>query len=207
MRVMPLQPIWMAPQEKNMIVRKVLVSALIAAGTIAAVATPTASMAQVEFNLNFGPPAALYEPIPEPRSGYIWQGGHWNWDGHRHVWNAGNWQASRPGYSYNAPRWVQSNNGRWNYQASRWDRDGDGIRNNRDATPDGANRSWDRDGDGIRNSRDATPDGRITRSDRDGDGIRNSRDATPDGVARRGDRDGDGVSNSRDRYPSNPNYR
>ena len=166
-----------------MIMKKVLVSALIAAGTIAAVATPTASMAQVEFNLNFGPPAAIYEPIPEPRSGYIWQGGHWNWNGQRHVWNAGNWQASR------------------------WDRDGDGIRNNRDATPDGANRSWDRDGDGIRNSRDATPDGRNTRSDRDGDGIRNSRDATPDGVARRGDRDGDGVSNSRDRYPSNPNYR
>ena len=167
-----------------MFIRKTLVSALFAAGTIAGVAAPTASMAQLDIYLNFGPPAAVYEPIPAPRSGYIWQGGHWNWDGNQHVWNGGSWHAARPGYRYNAPHWVQ-NNGRWSYQASRWDRDGDGIRNSRDATPDGRNTSWDRDGDGIRNSRDATPDG----------------------VARRGDRDGDGVSNYRDRYPSNPNYR
>jgi hypothetical protein len=181
---MPSQAIWMALQEKNMIMKKVLVSALFAAGTIAAVATPTASMAQVEFNLTFGPPAAIYEPIPEARRGYVWQAGHWNWNGNRHVWNAGSWQASRPGYSYNAPRWVE-NNGRWSYQASRWDRDGDGIPNNRDATPNGRNQNWDRDGDGIRNSRDATPDG----------------------VHRRSDRDHDGVSDNRDRYPNNPNYR
>ena len=139
-----------------MIMRKVLVSALFAAGTIAAVATPTASMAQVEFNLTFGPPVTIYEPVPAPRSGYIWQAGHWNWDGNRHVWSNGNWQAARPGYSYNAPRWVE-HNGRWNYQASRWDRDGDGIRNSRDATPDGVARRSDRDGDGIPNNRDRYP--------------------------------------------------
>ena len=139
-----------------MITRNVLVSALFAAGTIAAVATPTASMAQLEFNLTFGPPAAIYEPIPAPRSGYIWQAGHWNWDGNRHVWNAGSWQASRPGYNYHAPRWVE-NNGRWSYQASRWDRDGDGIANNRDATPDGVARSPDRDRDGVPDKRDQYP--------------------------------------------------
>jgi hypothetical protein len=156
MHVMPLQSNWMALQEKNMIMRKALVSALFAAGTIAGVAMPTASMAQLDINLSFGPPAAIYEPIPAPRSGYIWQGGHWNWDGNRHVWNAGNWQALRPGYSYYAPRWVE-NNGRWSYQASRWDRDGDGIPNSRDATPNGVARRSDRDGDGVPNNRDRYP--------------------------------------------------
>ena len=164
-----------------MFTKKTVVSALFAAGTIAALVTPGSSIAQIDVFLNFGPPAAQYEPVPEPRSGYVWSRGHWQWDGNRHVWNAGNWQASRPGYYYSSPQWVERN-GRWSYQASRWDRDGDGIPNRRDATPDGAVRSWDRDGDGIPNRRDATPDGAV----------------------RRGDRDGDGVSNRNDRFPDNP---
>ena len=139
-----------------MIMRKVFVSALFAAGTIAGVATPTASMAQLDVNLNFGPPAAIYEATPAPRSGYVWQGGHWNWDGKRHNWNRGSWHAERPGYRHHAPQWVQ-NNGRWSYQASRWDRDGDGVPNRRDPTPDGGSRPGDRDGDGVPNRRDNYP--------------------------------------------------
>lgn len=168
-----------------MFTKKLLVSAFLAAGMIGAVATPLPSMAAVEIQLNFAPPAARYEAVPAPRRGYVWSAGHWRWNGSRHVWAPGTWHAARSGYVYNQPRWVE-NNGRWRYQASRWDRDGDGIPNNRDATPGGR---------------------KATRGDRDGDGIPNNRDRTPDGVVQRGDKDRDGVPDNRDRYPNNPNYR
>ena len=171
-----------------MFVKKVLVSALFAAGMIGAVATPLPSVAAVDINLNFGPPAARYEAVPEPRRGYVWSPGYWQWSSNRsrHYWVAGSWQRARPGYAYHAPTWVERD-GRWHHTASRWDRDGDGIPNNRDRTPDGVN---------------------PTRGDRDGDGIPNRRDPTPDGVvARPRDRDGDGVPDSRDNFPNNPNRR
>ena len=169
-----------------MFMKKVLVSALFAMGMVGSVATPLSSVAAADIYLNFGPPAARYERVPEPRNGYVWAPGHWQWNGNRnnHVWVAGAWQRTRPGYAYHAPQWVERN-GRWHYQVSRWDRDGDGIRNNRDSTPDGAG----------------------SRKDRDGDGIPNNRDRTPDGANRPRDRDRDGVPDNRDNWPNNPNYR
>ena len=119
-----------------MLMKKVLVSALLAAGTIGAVVAPLASLAQVEIYLNYGPPAPRYEVIPAPREGYVWSGGHWQWQGNRHIWIAGNWQAARPGYTYYEPQWVEREGRRgWNYRASRWDRDGDGVPNRQDRRP------------------------------------------------------------------------
>jgi len=123
-----------------MIAKKFLVSALLAAGTIAALATPLTSVAQVGVYLNIAPPVVRYEAVPEPRSGYVWSNGHWQYDGRQHVWADGSWQDARPGYVYSQPRWVE-NNGRWGYQGSRWDRDGDGVPNNRDAFPNNRNRN------------------------------------------------------------------
>jgi hypothetical protein len=167
-----------------MFTKKVLVSALIAAGTLGAAATPLPSVAasNVDIQLNFGPPPARYEAVPAPRHGYEWEPGHWQWNGHRHVWVAGHWIRERPGYAYYAPRWVERD-GRWHYQPSRWDRDGDGIPNRNDPTPNGR-RSWDRDGDGIPNRNDPTPDG-VRPRDRDGDGVPNRYDAAPDNPYRR----------------------
>ena len=121
-----------------MLTRKVLVSALIAAGAIGAVATPLTSVAQIY--LQIGPPAVRYEAVPAPREGYIWSNGHWGYDGRQHAWTEGSWQASRPGYTYYQPRWVE-NNGRWGYHGSRWDRDGDGVPDRRDAFPNNRNRN------------------------------------------------------------------
>lgn len=122
-----------------MIVKKVLVSALFTAGFIGAVATPLSSVAQVEIYLNTAPPAVRYEAVPAPRSGYVWSNGHYQSDGSTYVWTAGDWQAARPGYVYVSPQWVERG-GRWNYQPSRWDRDGDGVPNRQDAAPNNPNR-------------------------------------------------------------------
>lgn len=119
-----------------MFTKKVLVSALFAAGVIGAVATPLPSSAQVY--LQIGPPAVRYEAVPAPRDGYVWSNGVWQYNGSTHVWAPGEWQAARPGYTYSQPRWVE-NNGRWGYQASRWDRDGDGVPNRQDRAPNNPN--------------------------------------------------------------------
>ncbi len=140
-----------------MIMKKVLVSVLFAAGIIGAVATSVPSMAAVDIQLNFGPPADRYEAVPAPRRGYIWAPGHWQWNANRnrHLWKAGYWEAARPGYVFQRPQWVERD-GRWRYQARRWDNDGDGIPNNRDATPNGGRRG-DRDGDGVPDRIDRRP--------------------------------------------------
>ncbi len=125
-----------------MFAKKVLVSALFVVGTIGAAVTPLSSMAQVEIQLNMGPPPLRYEVVPAPRAGYVWSGGHWRWQGNQHVWVAGNWQAERSGYSYYQPRWVERDGGGgWNYRGSRWDRDGDGVPNNQDRRPDNPRRN------------------------------------------------------------------
>ena len=71
------------------------------------------------------------------------------------------------------------------HQSSRFDRDGDGIRNRYDRTPNGAGPRWDRDNDGIANRFDRTPNGSV----------------------RMRDRDRDGVPNRFDNYPNNPRWR
>jgi hypothetical protein len=141
-----------------MFTKKVLVSALLAAGVIGAVSLslPSAAATSVDIHLNIAPPPPRYEVIPAPRAGYIWSPGHWQWSrsAGRHVWLPGHWERVRAGYVYRAPRWVERG-GRWYYETPRWDRDGDGIPNRADPTPSGPR---DRDRDGVPDRRDARPD-------------------------------------------------
>ena len=131
-----------------MLMKKVLVSALFAAGMIGAVATPLPSVAAVGVFVNIGPPPARSERVPEPRRGYVWSPGYWNWQGNKHkkhVWVKGSWLRERQGYSYQPHRWVERD-GRWNLERGRWDRaqgrdsDRDGIPDRRDAHPNDPNR-------------------------------------------------------------------
>lgn len=119
-----------------MFMKKVLVSALFAAGMIAAVATPLPGLAAVGIYVNVAPPPDRHEAVPAPRRGYVWAPGHWQWNAkrNRHFWTAGSWERARPGYAFQRPQWVERD-GRWQYQAKRWDRDGDGVPDSRDRYP------------------------------------------------------------------------
>ena len=132
--------------------------------------------------VQIAPPAPRYERTPRARRGYIWEPGHWVWNGNRHNWVAGKWLRDRPGYVYSRPTWVERD-GRWYMEQSRWDRRG--RDRDRDGIPDRMERR-DTDRDGVPDAYDR---------DRDNDGVSNRRDA---------DRDGDGVRNDRDRRPDNP---
>ena len=145
-----------------MFTKKVLVSALFAAGMLGAAVMPQTSVAAIDVYVNFGPPAERYERVPEARRGYVWSPGYWDYRQDRHVWEKGAQVRERQGYAYEPNRWVERD-GRWNLERSRWnhsqrgDSDGDGIHSSRDATPYGDKRANDRDRDGVPDHRDAKP--------------------------------------------------
>jgi hypothetical protein len=121
--------------------RKTLLAALIAA-SLGAISVPTLARAEVEIFFNTAPPPARHEVVPAPRRGYLWAPGYWDLRGKKHVWRAGHWERQRAGYNYVEPRWVERNNG-WALERGRWnrgDRDGDGVPNYRDKSPDNPRR-------------------------------------------------------------------
>jgi WXXGXW repeat (2 copies) len=104
-------------------------------------AAPLVANAQVSVYFNSAPPPARYEAMPAARRGYVWIPGYWDGRGRRHVWTAGHWERARNGYNYVQPNWIERDN-RWELNRGGWqrnpggrDRDGDGVRNNRDRAP------------------------------------------------------------------------
>jgi len=70
------------------------------------------------------PPPARDEPMPEPRAGYVWVPGFWDWGNGRHVWMVGHWIAERRGYHWQRNRWIMRE-GRWYLQTGGWTADDD----------------------------------------------------------------------------------
>jgi hypothetical protein len=104
-----------------MITKKILVSALFAAGMVAAVATPLTSVAAVIVQLDSAPPAVRYEAVPAQQPGYMWQPGYWDYRDNNHVWVGGVSVREREGYAYTPHRWVQ-HDGKWGLEEGHWDR-------------------------------------------------------------------------------------
>jgi hypothetical protein len=104
-----------------MLTKRLLISALLAVGTIGSAATPIASAAETRFQFSFGTPVN-HEYAPAHRPGYVWVPAYRGWDGYREVWVPGHWERARGyrGYAQAGPR---------------WDRDGDGVPNRYDARP------------------------------------------------------------------------
>lgn len=101
--------------------RKLIVSALLAAATMVAAATPLTSVADARIELSYGAPVQ-YEYGPAPSPGHVWVPGYRAWDGYHRVWVPGHWERmhGHRGYAQYGPR---------------WDRDGDGVPNRYDARP------------------------------------------------------------------------
>lgn len=120
--------------------REFLSAALCGASLVVA-AVPAVANARVSVYFNSAPPPARYEVVPAARRGFVWVPGYWDGRGRRHVWTAGHWERARNGYNYVQPNWIERDN-RWQLNRGGWqrgpggrDRDGDGVRNNRDRAP------------------------------------------------------------------------
>jgi hypothetical protein len=105
----------------SMSMKKTLVSALLAAGIIGAIAMPLPSFAAVIIQLDAAPPAARYEAVPVQQPGYVWQPGYWNYENNNHVWVNGVSVREREGYTYTPHHWVQRD-GKWGLEEGHWDR-------------------------------------------------------------------------------------
>ena len=122
--------------------RKLLLASLVLLSL--GVKAPVAQAA-VDLFVNVEPPPLRYEALPEPRRGYVWVPGYWDWRNQHHVWVRGTWQRERVGYYYHPHRWVERDGG-WTMQRGRWDRspygdrDHDGVPNYRDRAPDDPHR-------------------------------------------------------------------
>ena|SRR6185437_1067038 len=57
-----------------------------------------------------GPPPMRYEAVPAPRGErFVWEPGHWHWNGARYVWFGGRYVERRPHYGHYEPgHWVWS---------------------------------------------------------------------------------------------------
>ena len=71
----------------------------------------------------YPPPPALYaEPVPRPPGPrYIWQPGHWQWNGYGYAWVRGRYLVMAPHYH----RWVYghwaSGPGGWVWVPAHWE--------------------------------------------------------------------------------------
>lgn len=109
--------------------KKALFAAVLAS---AAVGTSIPALSQVIVETPY--PYGYEIRSPRPDAGYVWQNGHWTWNGHRNVWVAGHWVRTYPEHYARRPYYG--------------DRDRDGIPNYADR---------DIDGDGVPNRYDRYP--------------------------------------------------
>lgn len=83
-------------------IRRLFLPLLLAASAVTAPA-----LAQINININVGPPPLQYEAIPVMAPGYTWAPGYWAWSGERHVWVRGRVIVERVGYRWAPDRWEQ----------------------------------------------------------------------------------------------------
>lgn len=113
------------------------------AASLGGIAVPMTASAEVAIYFNTAPPQVRYEAIPAARHGHVWSPGYWNAKNKKHVWQAGHWERERKGYYFTQPAWTQRDN-RWQLERGRWnkgDRDGDGVPNVVDRSPNNPARS------------------------------------------------------------------
>ena len=79
-------------------------AAIVTAAVISAVAPP--------------PPRVVI--VPEPRPGYVWQGGYWTQSDGEWVWVDGQWIAERPAYRWMPTHWEQTPDGQWQLVQGQW---------------------------------------------------------------------------------------
>jgi WXXGXW repeat (2 copies) len=98
--------------------KALLLGVLMAAGGVAA---PTIASAGVSIDIDVAPPPVRVEAVPEPRVGYVWAPGFWEWRDRAHVWVPGHHIRERRGYHWVSDHWVQAGP-HWHHERGHWER-------------------------------------------------------------------------------------
>jgi hypothetical protein len=104
--------------------RSLIAALTMAVGTFG-IATATHAARVVEVEIGVAPPApppnvVVVEPVP--REGFIYEPGHYGWDGQRYVWIEQQYVPNREGHHWR--RYTLERSGdRWHYRAGHWDDD------------------------------------------------------------------------------------
>ena len=99
--------------------RKALLLGLMMA--LGVVGAPTIASAGVGIEIEVAPPPIRVERVPEPRVGYVWAPGYWEWREHAHVRVPGRYIRERHGYHWVPDRWEQRGP-RWHHEHGHWER-------------------------------------------------------------------------------------
>lgn len=67
-------------------------------------------------------PPSPYQPPPPPRPGpaYVWEPGHWRWNGYRYEWRPGHYIPGGPQYRQFVPGHWAMRGGTWVWVPQHW---------------------------------------------------------------------------------------
>jgi len=95
--------------------RKTIGGLVLALGFAGTATLAAAASSSEEIELQIPPPPERVEVIPAPREGYIYERGHYDWDGDRYVWREGRFIANRDGHVY-TPHVLEHRGETWYYR-------------------------------------------------------------------------------------------
>jgi YXWGXW repeat-containing protein len=76
----------------------------------------------IAVEIGVAPPPERVEVVPAPRPGYIYERGHYTWDGRAYVWSEGRFIEERPGHVY-APPVIEHRGEHYYFRSGHWDDD------------------------------------------------------------------------------------
>jgi WXXGXW repeat (2 copies) len=101
-------------------IRTAIVGTAVSIGVLAGAGIAQARSVEVE--IATAPPEERVLVAPEPRPGYIYERGHYTWDGHAYVWSEGRYIEERPGHVYVQPM-IEHRGEHYYYRSGHWDDD------------------------------------------------------------------------------------
>ncbi len=101
--------------------RNLAVAIALAVGSLGFAAVGQAAR-YVDVDVGVAPPPERVEVVPAPREGYIYEPGHYEWNGAEYVWIGGQFIPDREGHEWH-PYVLEHHGDRWHFRAGHWDDD------------------------------------------------------------------------------------
>ena len=102
-------------------IRNLAAAVVLAVGSLGFAAVAQAERVY-DVEIGVAPPPPRVEIVPAPREGYIYEPGHYVWNGSEYVWTDGQFIQYREGHEYH-PSMLERRGDRWHFRTGHWDDD------------------------------------------------------------------------------------